>query len=203
MNLINKYKYLNIFLILYKIMKTTYFLLTLFIILTSYGIQAGVQYKYEPICLLHDCRKMITTTYTGTTTSSSRRIEKVSYDNTKGKLTVENTYEYQETSTRTSNAGADIGLSILGIEIKGSIGGETSFSKEEKFTVHMKVPPGKIGRVFLSEKKAIANFRHVIQPQIREFGATVWKKDPNPGAPMRIVFSTVTTISHAYSFETN
>ena len=184
-------------------MKTTYLLFTLFLILTSYGIQAAVQYKYEPICLLHDCRKMITTTYTGTSTTTSRKIEKVSYDNTKGKLTVENTYKYTETSTRTSNAGATIGGKILGIEIKASIGGETSFTKSEEFTVQMKVPPGKIGRIYLSERTAVAKFRHVIQPQIREFGSTVWKTDPNPGAPMRIEYSTVTTISHEYSFATN
>ena len=67
----------------------------------------------------------------------------------------------------------------------------------------MKVPPGKTGRIYLSEKTATAKFRHVIQPQIKEFGTTVWYKDPNPGAPMKIEFSTVTTISHDYSFVTN
>ena len=67
----------------------------------------------------------------------------------------------------------------------------------------MKIPPGKIGRIYLSEKTSIAKFRHVIQPQIREFGSTVWKTDPYPGAPMTIEFSTVTTISHEYSFVTS
>ena len=184
-------------------MKTTYFLLTLFIILTSYGIEAGVQYINGPWSPLRDCRRMITTTYLGTTTSSSRKIEKVSYDNRQGKVTVENTYHYSETSTRTSSASASVGGSILGIEINASIGGGTSFTKTESFTVNMRVPPGKIGRIYLSEKRAVARFRHVIQPQVKEFGTTVWKKDPNPAAPMKIETSTVTTISHEYSFVSN
>ena len=184
-------------------MKTAYFLLTLFIILTSYGIQGGVQYINGPWSPLRDCRRMITTTYLGTSTTTSRKVEIVSYDNTQGKTTVENTYHYSETSTRTSSAGASVGGSILGIEIKASIGGETSFSKTESFTVNMKVYPGKIGRIYLSEKRAVARFRHVIQPQVREFGTTVWKKDTNPAAPMKTEFSTVTTISHEYTFVSN
>ena len=85
-------------------MKTTYFLFTLFIILTSYGIKAGVQYINGPICFTYDCRRMITTTYTGSSESLSGKVEKTTYDNSKNNVAMEYTYTSSETSSRSSSA---------------------------------------------------------------------------------------------------
>ena len=184
-------------------MKTTYFLLTLFIILSSYGIQAGVQYLDTPLCCVHDCRTMITTTYVGSSSMISGKTLKVSYDNSQGKVTYENTYTFTETTSRIMNASPTIGAKFLSQEVKASLGGETSYTRTETYRYSVKIPPGKIGRVYVTEKTTIANFRHVIQPQIREFGLNNWKADPNPGAPMRIEYSTVTTKSPEFSLEIN
>ena len=180
-------------------MKTTYFLLTLFIILTSYGIQAGVQYTY-PFCFLIDCRNVISTTHTGTTTSTSGRSLKVTYDNSKSKVAFDNTYTFKETISRTMSASASVGANILGIEVGASLGGSSSYSKEESFSYSVKIPAGKIGRVYVSVKTEIAKFRHVIQEQQKGLGEPDSKFTTKN---TKIEFSTVTTKSPVYSFETN
>jgi hypothetical protein len=200
MNLINKYKYLNIILILYKIMKSTYFLLTLFIILTSYGIQAGVQYQY-PFCILKYCRTVISTTYLGTTPSTSKRTLKATYDNSKGKTDVENTYQFSETVSRSMSASASVGASILGAEVGATLGGSASYSRTQGFSYKVTIPAGKIGRVYASEKTETARFRHVIQPQEKGLDEPDSKYRNVPG--MKQEFSTVTTKSPVFSFETS
>ena len=182
-------------------MKTSYLLLTLFIILTSYGIQAGVQYEYY-LCIGKDCRKQISTTYTGTSTSTSGRVLKFTYDNSKSKVTFEHTYSFSETVSRSMNAGAQVGAKILGIEIGASIGGSTSYTRSQSYSYHVKIPPGKIGRVYASEITEVARYRHVIQHQDKALGEPDSKYKNVPGG-MSTSFSTVTTKSHKFSLETN
>ena len=182
-------------------MKTTYFLLTLFIILTSYGIQAGVQYQ-NFFCVFYDCRYMISTTYTGTRSSTSKKILKTTYDNSKGKIPFENTYDYSETTSRTTSASATVGANILGIEIGASLGGSTSYSITQNYNFHVNIPAGKIGRVYLSEKTEVATFRHVIQTQTKAWGEPESKYKNEKGS-VRTEFTTVTTKSPVFSLETN
>ena len=181
-------------------MKTTYFLLTLFIILTSYGIQAGVQYTY-PICLFKDCRTMISTTYTGTTTSTSRKSLKTTYDNSKSKVAFDNTYTFTETTSRSMSASASVGANILGVEVGATLGGSASYSKTQSYSYSVKIPAGKIGRVYVSEKTEVAKFRHVIQPQEKGLGEPASKFHNVAG--MKTEYSTVTTKSPVFSLETN
>ena len=181
-------------------MKTIYFLLTLFIILTSYGIQATTQYQY-PFCVLKYCRTVISTTYLGTTTSTSRKILKNTYDNSKSKVAFENTYTYTETTSRSMSASASVGGSILGIEVGATIGGSASYSRTQSYSYKVRIPAGKIGRVYLSEKTEVARYRHVIQPQEKGLGEPD-SKYRNSGS-MRTEFSTVTTKSPVFSLETN
>ena len=182
-------------------MKTSYLLLTLFIILTSYGIQAGVQYEYY-LCILKDCRKQISTTYIGTTTSTSRKTLKFTYDNSKSKVTYEHTYSISETTSRSMSLGAQVGAKILGVEIGASIGGSSSYSRTESYGYKVRIPPGKIGRVYVSEKTEVARYRHVIQHQDKALGAPVSAYKNVPGQ-MTTSFSTVTTKSPVFSLETN
>ena len=181
-------------------MKTTYFLLTLFIILTSYGIQAGVQYTY-PLCLLKDCRNVITTTYTGTITSTSKKTLKVTYDNSKGKTAFEKTYSFSDTTSRSMSASPSVGAKILSAEVKASLGGEASYSRTQSFSYTVKIPAGKIGRVYVSQRTDVAKFRHVIQPQEKPLGDPVSNYKNVSG--MKTEYSTVTTKSPVYNFETN
>ena len=182
-------------------MKTTYFLLTLFIILTSYGIQASVQYEYY-LCVFKDCRKQISTTYTGTSTSTSRKVLKFTYDNSKSKVVFENTYTFSETNSRSMSVGAEVSAKTLGIEIGASIGGSASYSRTESYSYHVKIPPGKIGRVYASEITEVAKYRHVIQHQDKGLGEPDSKYKNVPGG-MSTSYSTVTTKSHKFSLETN
>ena len=182
-------------------MKTSYFLLTLFIILTSYGIQAGVQYEYY-LCILKDCRKQISTTYTGTTTSTSRKVLKFTYDNSKSKVAFENTYSFSETTSRSMSLGAQVSANTLGIEIGASIGGTSSYSRTESYSYRVNIPPGKIGRVYASEKTEVAKYRHVIQHQDKPL-YTPDSAYKNVKGGMSIEFSTVTTKSPVFSLETN
>ena len=180
-------------------MKSIYFLLTLFIILTSYGIQAGVQYVKQT-CTQFECRKVITTTYVGSTTSNSRKIEKASYDNSKGKTALEKTYSFSLSTSRTMSASASVGTTVLGKEVKASLGGDASYKRTQNYSYKVKIPAGKIGHIYLSEKTSIAKFRHVIQPQIKE-GQQNWKNNPN--SSMKVEFSTVTTKTPEFSLATN
>ena len=181
-------------------MKTTYFLLTLFIILTSYGIQAGVQYK-NYLCALKDCRNMISTTYIGTSSSTSKKTLKVSYDNSKGTTSFSNTYTFSETTSRSMSASASVGASILSAEVRASIGGEASYSRTQSYSYTVTIPPGKIGRVYVSQKTEVAKFRHVIQPQQKVLGEPNSKYKNVSG--MKTEYSTVTTKSPVFSFETS
>ena len=176
-------------------MKAIYFLLTLFIILTSYGIQAGVQYINQN----DSNRKMITTTYVGSTTSSARKFEKATYDNSKGKSAYEYTYSFSETTSRSMSPSVSVGTNILGAEVKASLGGLSSYSKTQSYSFHVKIPAGKIGHIYVSEKTSLAKFRHVIQPQIKD--GQIWKN--NPTSSMKIEFSTVTTKTPEFSLVTN
>ena len=181
-------------------MKATYFLLALLIILTSYGIQAGVQYTY-PICFFKECRNMISTTYTGTTSSTSGKSLKVSYDNTKGKTMLQNTFTCSEPTTRSMSASPSVGANILSAEVRASLGGEASYSRTQTFSVQVNVPVGKIGRVYVSQRTDVAKFRHVIQLQQKETGEPDSKYKNIQG--MNTEFSTVTTKTPVFSVETN
>ena len=145
-----------------------------------------------------DCRNIISTTHTSTTTSTSGRTLKVTYDNSKSKVAFDNTYKFQETISRSMSASASVGANILGIEVGASLGGSSSYSREESFSYSVKIPAGKIGRVYASEKTEIAKFRHIIQPQQKSL-SDPWK---NSGG-MKVEISTVITKSPVYSLETN
>ena len=182
-------------------MKTTYSLFALFIILTFYGIQAGVQYTY-PICLLRDCRNVITTTFLGNEDSLSAKTDLITIDNTGSNVNFEHTYSFSQTVSRSMTASASIGAGILGVEVKATLEGQTSYSRTETFQYKVVIPPKKTGRVFSQVKTTKSKFRHVIQPQVKEFGEKTWKKDPNPAAPMKIEYSYVYTKSPVFGMDT-
>ena len=142
---------------------------------------------------------MISTTYLGTTTSTSRKTLKTTYDNSKSKIPFENTYTFSETTSRTMSASASVGASILSAEVKASIGGEASYSRTQSYSAQVRVPAGKIGRVYVSEKTEVARFRHVIQPQKQRPGDNDFKNELG----MQTQYSTVTTKSPVFSLETN
>ena len=97
------------------------------------------------------------------------------------------------------SASASVGASILSAEVRATLGGEASYSRTQSYSLHVKIPAGKIGRVYVSERIEVAKFRHVIQPQKQGPGDKDFKNELG----MRQEFSTVTTKSPVYSLETN
>ena len=95
-----------------------------------------------------------------------------SYDNSKGKTAVEKTYYFSEKTSRSMGAGASVGT-ILGAEVRASLGGDASYSRTQSYTYKVIIPAGKIGHIYVSEKTSLAKFRHVIQPQIKD--GQIWK----------------------------
>lgn len=181
-------------------MKTTFYLFTLFIILTFYGIQASVDYTYI-LCIGKDCRTMITTTFVSSSDSLSNKADLITIDNRGSNVNFQHTYSFSQTVSRSTTASASIGMNILGAAISASLGGSSSYSRTETFQYSVTVPPGKIGRVFSRVKSTTSKFRHVFQPQIREFSEGYWKKDPNPNAPMRVEYSYVVSKSPVFGID--
>ena len=138
----------------------------------------------------------------GTTTSTSGKVLKFTYDNSKSKVVFETKYSISETTSRSMSLGAQVSADTLGKEIGASIGGSASYSKTQSYSYPVRIPPGKIGRLYVSEKTEVARYRHVIQHQDKALGTpdSAYKNVPRQTA---ISFSTVTTKSPVFSLDTN
>ena len=108
---------------------------------------------------------MISTTYISNTTSTSKKDLKVSCDNSKSQKEFEKTYTFSEATSRTMNPSVSVGPLALRAEIRTTLGGEASYNRIQSYSYTVKLPPGKKGRVYVSEKTEIIKFKHVIQPQ--------------------------------------
>ena len=144
---------------------------------------------------------MISTTYISNTTSTSKKDLKVSCDNSKSQKEFEKTYTFSEATSRTMNPSVSVGPLALRAEIRTTLGGEASYNRIQSYSYTVKLPPGKKGRVYVSEKTEIIKFKHVIQLQEKELGEPD-SKYKNVGK-MRTEFSSLTTKSPVFILEIN
>lgn len=155
-------------------------------ILNLSSVLGGVRYEGY-FCWFAECRKKITTTGPTTRTSIKNKKEAGTFSNKGNKSSGEFSYNYKSSNSRKFSAGLDVGANILGLEIKGSLGGELQWVKEESFTGTQRIPPNKVGHAYLSDRVTTATFTHKIQHQKKISGK--WKDD----GPVKTSKSTVTT----------
>ena len=167
-------------------MANQFLFIAILYILSLSSVLAGVRYEGY-FCLFGECRKKITTTGPATRTSIKNRKEAGTFSNKGNKSSGEFSYNYKSSNSRKFNAGLDVGANILGLEIKGSLGGELQWVKEESFTGTQRVPPNKVGHAYLSDRVTTATFTHKIQHQKKVSGK--WKDD----GPVKTSRSTVIT----------
>ena len=175
--------------------KLIYFLLTLLIILSSSGVQAGIKYIDRPCLFCPPTRDVVITSKSSEHTSYSNWVEKGSFDNRGNQKPASFTYSYQATSSRSTNVGASVNLEI----IKFEIGGSTSFSKTDSFSGTREIPAGKVGRAYIRDKITTVKFKHVLKKQekINNF----WKSKVNEKE--RVDYSTVVTTSPELKIDIN
>ena len=161
------------------------FIATLYILSLS-SVLAGIKTE-EYFCLFEKCRKQVTTTGPTTETKIQNKKEVGTFNNKGVQQAGQFAYQYKSSNTRKFNAGLDVGANILGLEIKGSLGGELQWVREESFTGTQRIPPNKVGHAYLSDRVTTATFTHKIQHQEKVSGK--WK---NVG-PAKTSKSTVTT----------
>ncbi len=161
------------------------FIATLYILSLS-SVLASIRTE-EYFCWFEKCRKKITTTGPSTHTSIKNKKEAGTYNNKGNKSSAEFSYNYKSSNSRKFSAGLDVGANILGLEIKGSLGGELQWVKEESFTGTQRIPPNKVGHAYLSDRVTTAIFTHKIQHQ--KFISGKWKDE----GPVKTSQSTVTT----------
>ena len=175
--------------------KLIYFLLTLLVILSSSGVQAGIKYIDRPCLFCPPTRDVVITSKSSEHTSHSNWVEKGSFDNRGNKMPASFTYSYQVTSSRSTNVGASVNLEI----IKFEIGGSTSFSKTESFSGAREIPANKVGRAYIRNKVTTVKFKHVLkrQEKINNF----WKSKVNEKE--RVEYSTVVTTTPEFKIDIN
>ena len=161
------------------------FIATLYILSLS-SVLAGVKTE-EYFCLFGRCRKQITTTGPVTSTSIKNMKEVGTFNNKGVQSTGQFAYQYKSSNSRKFNAGLDVGANILGLEIKGSLGGELQWVKTESFTGTQRIPPNKVGHAYLSDRVTTARFTHKIQHQ--KYISKKWKND----GPVKTSYSDVIT----------
>ena len=141
-------------------------------ILSVSSVLSGVRYEGY-FCLFKECRKQITTTGPRTSTSIKNKKEAGTFSNKGNKSYGDFSYNYSSSNSRKFSAGLDVGANILGLEIKGSLGGELQWVKTESFTGTQRIPPNKVGHAYLSDRITTAVFTHKIQHQEKVSGK--WK----------------------------
>ena len=160
--------------------------IALLYILSASSVLASVRYEGY-FCLFKECRKQITTTGPKTFTTVKNKKEAGTFSNKGNKSYGDFSYNYSSSNSRKFSAGAEVGANILGLEIKGSLGGELQWVKTESFTGTQRIPPNKVGHAYLSDRVTTATFTHKIQHQ--KFISGKWQNT----APLKTSKSTVTT----------
>ena len=161
---------------------------TILYILSLYNVLAGTQYENVNCLFCPPTRKQISTQRPSTSVSYGPFRERGSLNNKGSNKASELSYTYSVTNSRKFSVGAEIGASLLGAEVKASIGGELSYSRTESIATKKLIPANKVGHILVRDKITTAIFRHKIQIQEKVSGR--WK---NKGPAKTSISKVITT----------
>ena len=173
-------------------LKATYCFFTLFVILSSYGVQAGSYTTKNFGCdFFATCRNVISTTKSQSVSYTSK-IEKGIYDNRQSSIASDFSYSVSSTNSRSINRGGSIDLQIIRIEL----GSTDEYSKTETIQNTVTVPARKVGHVYVRDKITTITLTHLIREEILDNGK--WKDHGK-----RVERSTSKTVTTEISVKTD